>query len=140
MNRIVLGIVAIALAGCASTVQPQAYSHTTTAPPSEVYDCTNGMLNQSGFTLSSASKESGFLKAERKISGIGRVIMVGASLFDVVTASVYADPTTKQTTLRITADSVNEREGLFAAGHRTSSHPREELVTQVNAILAKCAK
>jgi hypothetical protein len=135
-----MALVFVALVSCASTVQPEAYTHTTKASQSEVFDCTNGMLNQAGFTLDSASKESGFLKAERKVSGIGRVLMVGASLFDVVTASVYSDPTTKQTTLRITADSVNEREGLFAAGHRTSSHPRQELVEEVSRVLSTCAK
>lgn len=141
MNRYVtLAFAGLVIAGCASSVQPRSFQKPTSKSLSEVYACAMGHLNVAGYTVVDANKDAGFIRAEKKTSGVGRVVMVGKNLFDQMTVSVFEDPSSKQTTLRVTAATMSEQAYGWGAGSRNITDPAPKLESDANAILAACAE
>lgn len=140
LNKLFTTVALVLLAaGCASTVQPTAYSHATTKSSGDVFDCVAGMVNSLGYNVQNASKDAGFIKAEKKTNGVGTVLMGGYNVFDAMTASVFKDPQNNSTTLRISAQSDKERAMGWGAGSRAVTEPSAALKSDAQKIVAICA-
>ena len=135
-----VALAVVVLTGCASSVQPRSFSRPTPKSASDVYACAMGHLNVAGYTIIDANKEAGFIKAEKKTSGVGRVLMTGQNLFDQMTISVFEDPSNHQTTLRATAATMTERSMGWGAGSRNITDPAPQLETDANALLKACTE
>lgn len=133
-------ILAVFALNCASSVQPRSFSQPTTRAASDVYSCAMGHLNVAGYTIMDANKEAGFIKAEKKTSGVGRVVMTGQNLFDQMTVAVFEDPSSRKTTLRVTAATMSERAMGWGAGSRNVTDPAPQLEIDANSLLAACTK
>jgi hypothetical protein len=125
--------------GCASTVQPVAYSHSTSKAPGEVFDCLSGMVNSLGYNIQNASKDAGFIKAEKKTNGLGTVLLANYNVFDAMTASIFKDPASNSTTLRLSAQSYKEHAMGWGAGSRAITEPSATLKSDAQKIVATCA-
>lgn len=132
-------LIVFTFVGCASTVQPMSYSHATGRAPAEVFDCVSGMVNSLSYNVQNASKDAGFLKAEKKTSGLGTVFAGGYNVFDVMNASVFKDPASGATTLRISAQSDKERAMGWGAGSRSVTEPSANLKADAQKIVSTCA-
>ncbi|HEV7920009.1 MAG TPA: hypothetical protein VGR02_04375 [Thermoanaerobaculia bacterium] len=97
------------------------------------------MVNSLGYNMQNASKEAGFIKAEKKTNGLGTVIMAGYNVFDAMTASIFKDPSTGSTTLRISAQSDKERAMGWGAGSRAVTEPSVALKADAQKIVSTCA-
>ncbi len=129
----------VLLMGCASTVQPMSYSHATTKPAPELFDCIAGVINSMGYNIQNASKDAGFIKAEKKTNGLGTLLMGGYNVFDALTASIFKDPSNGNTTLRVSAQSDKERARGFGSGARAITEPSLTLKTDAQKIVTTCA-
>jgi hypothetical protein len=116
-----------------------AYSQATSKSSGDVFDCVAGMVNSLGYNVQNASKDAGFIKAEKKTSGLGTVIMAGYNVFDAMTASVFKDPAKNTTTLRVSAQSDKERAMGWGAGSRSITEPSAALKADAQKIVATCA-
>jgi hypothetical protein len=139
LKTVITALSIIALAGCASTVQPTSYSHSTSKTSAEVFECVAGMVNSLGYNVENASKDAGFIKAEKKTNGLGTVLLAGYNVFDAMTATVYKDPASGTMTLRISAQSDKERAAGWGRGSRAITEPSLTLKTDAQKILSSCA-
>jgi hypothetical protein len=126
--------------GCASAVQPRSFSRPVTVQGADVFGCALGHLNAQGYTVLDANKEAGFIRAEKKTSGLGRALMVGQNLFDQMTISIFQDPATRQTTLRVTAATMSERAMGWGAGSRNVTDPSPALEADAHRVLDACSQ
>jgi len=134
---------ALVLAGC-ETYQPQSYSEITVKPRTETIDCAIGYVNTLGYTVTDVSRDSGFVRGEKKTSGgaevTAAVFGAGFNKYDQITVSVFTDPTTGKGQIRTTATTLDERVNVFSHGNRTPNQPSESAVRDSKAILRVCGK
>jgi hypothetical protein len=129
-------------------------SYTTALPggtaPASAFDCANREINGLGYVVVNASKETGFIRAERKITGAGeaakntaRAVTAVATLgivggvipeqkYDGLTATVVPDGAGNQT-LRVTAARLTEKKG-----QRKSGGPTAQGQADAQSIIGAC--
>jgi hypothetical protein len=117
---------------------PVSATATTTRSVQEVFDCAVTRLNALDFTLQQVDRQSGLIVAQKKTRR-GPTIISGVRTADKITAAIFPDATTKQTTLRLTATTVFEEVTVTgAAGGRDENEPSEDLKAQAATILRAC--
>ncbi len=105
---------ALALSGCSTA--PLSY-HGVAPPGRETaYDCAVAELNIMGYTIEDGNRDSGFVRGRKQTSGLGTQIFVGESHHEVLTATVYDDPRTGETTLRVVASRVSDEDTSSLGG------------------------
>jgi hypothetical protein len=95
-------------------------------------------LNILGYTVEGGDRETGFVRARKQTSGLGTALLTGKNYHDVLTAAVFEDPTSGQTTLRITAARAEENAiGMFGGNERGIA-PSDAGKADANALLREC--
>ena len=92
--------------------------------------CATQQLVSLGYTIAAGDGEIGFVRGERLRPGIER-FFVGRELRDVLTATVFADPATGASSLRVTA---------ALRSHDNAGSPSNTGSADANSILATCAE
>ncbi len=93
-------ILALTCLGCGTVSAPMSASGVTPRSAAEVFDCTVARLNGFDFTVQQADRASGLIVAQKKTKGAPTFIS-GVLTSDKITASIFPDDATKQTTLRL---------------------------------------
>ena len=104
----------LAMSACSSAP----VSYYGVAPPGRetAYQCAVAQLNIMGYTIEDGNNDAGFVRGRKQTSGLGTQIFTGNTYHDVLTASVFDNPATGETNLRVVATRIAEQDtGLFAA-------------------------
>lgn len=122
------------LTGCAT--DPSSYSHTVTTSPDVTFTCASGMVNSLGYTVTDATKDSGLIHAERRATGAVTQALFGGVEYDKLTVSIFKDPQSGASVLRIVP------EGESEMGGRRSPHfgPSEAAIADAKKIIETCGK
>lgn len=141
MNRQNLGkssaLLAVALAGCATA--PLSYVSTTPQPQATAFACAVRKINSLGYTVTNASKDAGFISAEKQTSGLGTTLLTGKKYQSAITVAVF-DGDQGRTQLRVTAGQGEENAVGFGrgAGSKTTGKPSAQGIADAKAILSAC--
>lgn len=88
------------------------------APPGRetAYQCAVAQLNIMGYTIEDGNSDAGFVRGRKQTSGLGTQIFTGNTYHDLLTASVFDNPSTGETNLRVVASRIAEQDvGLVGA-------------------------
>lgn len=101
MKKLIV-FLAIATAACRSSAP---VSFQGVAPPGRetAYQCAAAQLNIMGYNIEDGNADAGFVRARKQTSGIGTQILTGNTYHDVLTATVFDNPATGETNLRVVA-------------------------------------
>lgn len=120
--------------GCVS-VAPASFTTESDSSTSDLFECAKGRVNALGFTVVDASLDTGFLRAERNITE-ARNLLAGRRYYDWVSLSVYLDPVSGRSVLRVTAESQEQR----GAGNREGLGTSPRLKVVAKEIVDGCAQ
>ena len=123
-------LVPVVLSACGSRA-PMDFSGPAPAPVTATFDCVNREINQMGYTVTTAERDSGLLRAERRNQAdIGSRIMGGKDTFDEITVSIIRG---EPNTMRITASS-----STVEARERIPGDPSRQAQRDARQLLATC--
>ena len=111
--RRVVPLLPLLLAGCATAP----VSFQGVAPPGleTAYRCAVAQLNLMDYTIEDGNLEAGFVRGRRQTSGVVQELFTGAAHHDVLTASVFDNPATGNTHIRVVASRIADHDiGLLA--------------------------
>ena len=129
---------AIMLLLSACVTSPISFSGTVPPERPDSYTCAVQQLNLLGYTLEDANREAAFARGRKQTSGLGTVLLTGKNYHDVLTVSAFTNPTTNESTLRVTAARMEEQAlGLFG-GQQRGIAPSDSGKADANAVLAQC--
>lgn len=132
---VMLGFVLFCTA-CATA--PVSYHGSLGAGPQDAYSCAMQQLNMLGYTVEDADRDAGFIRGRKQTSGLGTVLFTGKNYHDVLTVAVFQDPSTKESTLRVTAAQVQEQAlGLFG-GNEQGMAPSDSGKGDATNLLSRC--
>ena len=85
---------------------------TTPKPMPDVYACAFRVVNELGYVVSGASRDAGFIAADKRHTGFVQAIL-GLTGSDRLTMAIFDDAATGGRKLRVTAETINvsQREG-----------------------------
>lgn len=126
----------IGLMGCATA--PISYQGLVPPGAPDSFTCAVQQLNVLGYTMEDADRDAGFGRARKQRTGAGTAILTGSNYHDVITFSVFEDPSTGTKTLRVTAAQVAETAFGFGAGNETGVAPSEVGKNDATRILDNC--
>lgn len=133
--------VSLALAGCSAAP----ISFQGVAPPGRqtAYDCAVAQLNILDYTIEDGNSDAGFVRGRRQNSGLGTQILTGSTFHDVLTASVFDNPVSGETNLRVVVTQIADHDsGGFFSGEPEEGEdviePSESGIADARALLANC--
>lgn len=108
MKRVAGIPVAIVLASCSTAP----VSFQGVAPPGleTAYRCAVAQLNLMDYTIEDGNLEAGFVRGRRQTSGVVEELFTGAAQHDILTASVFDNPATGSTHIRVVASRVADHD------------------------------
>ena len=142
----------IVLAGCAVTllvgcVLPGPISFRGVIPaevtPDELFDCAYAQLNLMDYNLVDVDRDSRFARAQRQVTDadwterLSRVLSAEMHNYDVITVTVFVNPSTNQAELRAVADS--RVEGLEGSEDTEAAGPSELAVADARSLISACS-
>lgn len=126
----------ISAAGCSTA--PVSYSGIVPPGEHDLYACAVQQLNLLDYVIEGGARDTGFVRGRKQTSGLGTAIFTGKNYHDVLTASVFENPTTGETTLRVTAARAEENAiGIFG-GNQKGIAPSDSGKADANELLASC--
>ncbi len=117
------------------------------APPGRetAYQCAVAQLNIMDYTIEDGNSDAGFVRARRQTSGLGTRILTGDTYHDLLTATVFDNPATGETNLRVVASRIAEDDvGIFEAMNDEGDEgedviaPSDSGKADARALLANC--
>ncbi|WP_419937197.1 hypothetical protein [Candidatus Palauibacter sp.] len=113
-TRRVVPFLVLLLAGCSTAP----VSFQGVAPPGleTAYRCAVAQLNLMDYTIEDGNLEAGFVRGRRQTSGAVQELFTGAAEHDVLTASVFDNPATGNTHIRVVASRVADHDIGFVSG------------------------
>jgi len=127
------------VSACA-TSQPYSESRSVSSP-NDAYTCAAGMVNSLDYTVLDANKEAGFIKTEhRNTTSTSHVVMWGSSAADRLTITVFQNPTTSKSELRVVGKTVRIQELGIRAGSVSNTTSSDAVIADAKKILNQCAK
>jgi hypothetical protein len=128
------------LSACAlSPAGPPALSALAPAGAEAAFDCAMRELNERNFTVTSADRASGFLRAERDGSSFGGLFFGGYRHLDLVTVAVYHEEGGRAI-LRVTPEGAEVHERGADAGARRATRPSDNGIAAADGIQANCGE
>lgn len=117
---------AAAMSACSSAP----ISYYGVAPPGRetAYQCAVAQLNIMGYTIEDGNADAGFVRGRKQTSGLGTQILTGNTYHDVLTASVFDNPATDETNLRVVATRVAEQDADLLAGLSDEPERGEDVI------------
>lgn len=134
-----LALVAVLCAMACGTYDAATSMGEAKAPAPEAFGCAIATLNSLGYTITDASKDAGFIKAERKRSG-GQAFLTGHTDTDRISVSVFEDPTSKKPMMRISGETIASQEMGRTAGSVVSQQTTADVKGHVQQLLSACGK
>jgi len=100
-------------------------SYLGVAPPGKetAYDCAVAQLNIMGYTVEDGNKDTGFARGRKQTSGLGTQLFTGNTHHDVLTTSVFDNPATGETNLRVTVTRIADKDA--SVGWTANEGPEE---------------
>lgn len=127
-------ILAVAAMAAASTgcIMGVPMSMHTTAPlgPDQTLACATHQLKSLGYTIAAGDSRIGFVRGEKYLPTVERWLLPGTAERHVLTATVFDDPATGESSLQVTAGVRNQDD---------HGSPTEAGSSHANVILAACA-
>lgn len=114
MNRIAPVVATILLAGCSTA--PVSFQGVAPSGLDTAYRCAVAQLNLMDYTIEDGNLEAGFVRGHRQTSGIVEELFTGAAQLDVLTASVFDNPATGNTHIRVVASRIADHDIGLVAG------------------------
>lgn len=117
MNKgtlIAVPLLSALLAGCSTA--PASFQGV--APPGleTAYRCAVAQLNLMDYNIEDGNLEAGFVRGRRQTSGAVQELFTGAAHHDILTATVFDNPATGNTHIRVVASRVADHDIGPAAG------------------------
>ncbi len=135
--RIVAVLTAVLLAaGCAA--KSRSFNSPTPATSGASYDCVLRKLNELGYTVTSASRESRLITARKEFHKSATQAFTRQSYFDRLIISI-ADADSSTRTVQITATGSVENAHLLTGTTSRAKAPSDMGQTDASAILTACA-
>jgi len=140
----VAGALCVAAAGCATA--PVSYMGATAPGKESAYECVVAQLNFMNYTIEAGDAGLGFVRARKQTSGLATEILTGASYHDVMTVSVFDDPSTGTTNIRAETTRLADKDsdllgGLVEDGvqeGRSQLAPSESGKREARSVLSRC--
>lgn len=100
------------------------------APPGREtgYQCAVAQLNIMGYTIEDGNSDAGFVRGRKQTSGLGTQIFTGNTYHDLLTASVFDNPSTGETNLRVVASRIAEQDADLLAGLNDEPEQGEDII------------
>jgi hypothetical protein len=97
-------------------------------------------VNELGYTVANANKESGLIKAQKESSGVIDEAITGTHNFRVLSITIFEEADSENTQMRITASQREEGilSGAFGGGEESGNAPDEETEKAAKQILETC--
>jgi len=136
-------VLALLAAACSSAP----LSYVGVAPPGRdtAYQCAVAQLNIMGYTIEDGNSDAGFVRGRKQTSGLGTQIFTGNTYHDLLTASVFDNPSTGETNLRVVASRVAEQDADLLAGLNDEPEQGEDIIapsdsgkSDAQALLSNC--
>ena len=107
-------VLAALVAGCATAP----VSFQGVAPPGleTAYRCAVAQLNLMDYNIEDGNMEAGFVRGRKQTSGVVEELFLGAAYQDVLTATVFDNPATGNTHIRVVAARVADHDIGVVAG------------------------
>ena len=123
---------------CACSTAPISFSGVVPPGTTDSYACLVQQLNLLEYTIESGNRETGFVRGRKQTSGLGTAIFLGKNYHDVLTATVFQNPNTGVTTLRVVAARVEESSFTLFGGNERGIKPSDSGQADANEVLAQC--
>ena len=113
---------AVLAVGCSSAAP---VNYLGVAPPGRetAYECAVAQLNIMGYTVEDGNKGTGFVRGRKQTSGLGTQLFTGNTHHDVLTASVFDNPATSETNLKVTVTRIADKDA--SVGWTANEGPEE---------------
>ena len=143
MNKFTVFAALLTVAGCSSAP----VSFYGVAPPGRetAYQCAVAQLNILGYTIEDGNSDTGFVRGRKQTSGLGTQIFTGNTYHDLLTASVFDNPSTGETNLRVVASRIAEQDADLFAGLNEAPEQGEDVIApsdsgkeDAQALLSNC--
>jgi hypothetical protein len=102
------------------------------------FNCAVREVNERDFVVVDASRDSGFLRAERDRTGLTDALLGDVRVLDQLTVSLYRDAS-ERTVMRVTAERIDVPTAGASAGTRIARPGTAEGRAAAAAILEACA-
>lgn len=136
-NQSIFVLVAISIAGCASTA-PKSFSTAAPGSKDQAFDCVMREFNQMNYTIRNSDRGSGFITAETHTSGAASEFWTGKKTNDQLTAAIFSSGSPESWSIRITAASSSERTMGWGSASESSEVASEEGIADAKAVLSSC--
>lgn len=139
------GVALLALSAVACSSAPLSYYGV--APPGRetAYQCAVAQLNIMGYTIEDGSEDVGFIRGRKQTSGLSAQIFTGNTYHDVLTATAFDNPATDETTLRVVATRIADKDAALGFGIGDGAEQGEGVLapsdsgkSDAQALLANC--
>lgn len=130
-------LLVVLLIGCQTT--PVSYFSTTPQPIPDAYSCALRKVNELGYTVTNTNREAGFITADKQTSGVFTKAFTGAEYHDVITVSIFDDPSAGGRKIRVTSGSSNRQSSLLGTSSENIA-PSDKGQKDANALLSACAE
>ena len=133
----------ILLASCSSGA-PLSFAGITPRPLPDGFTCAVQQLNGLGYTVDDANKDAGFVRGTKDTTQGASRLLSGNSYKDLLTVSVFEDPTSHETRIRATAARLKKTGigllsgNVFSSGKEQGIDPSEEGTSDANVLLKAC--
>lgn len=140
----VAGALCVSAAGCATA--PVSYMGVTAPGKESAYECVIAQLNFMNYTIEAGDAGLGFVRARKQTSGLATEILTGASYHDVMTVSVFDDPSTGTTNIRAETTRLADKDSDLLGGlvedsnqeGRSQLAPSESGKAEARSVLSRC--
>lgn len=121
--------------GCISTA-PASFSAVTPEPIESAYACALRRVNELGYTVTSTTKEAGFITADKQTSGAGTMFLSGEAFKDQLTVSIFGADSARR--IRVSTAQRSEKSTGFSNATKAFA-PSERGKRDAQAVLSSCA-
>lgn len=141
--RLVSLTVSVVVVGCGG--HPQSYMSPIEMGHNDAYSCTMQFLNESGYTVKNADKESGIVQARQESSGLVEEAFTGERTWQVISVSIFegASEESNEAEQRMNVTAAQASQGVFADALGTGSieeggTPSDETKKDAKNLIEEC--
>lgn len=146
MSRIAVptlsALVAVAVVGCGG--HPQSYMSPVDLSQSDAYSCAMEFVNEQGYTVQNADKESGIIQARRESSGLVAEALSGERTWQVLSISIFEGSSKgDEPAQRMNVTAAKATQGVLANAFGTGSieeggTPTDETKQDAQNLIEEC--
>lgn len=136
LKTVTLAASVLLLSACATA--PITMSRQAPDAPGDLFTCAMQQLAGMGYTVGDVDRDSGFIRAVKQTSGLGRNLFLGEKLSSAMTIAIFPSTVEGQSSMRVTVGQVVEDTWGWGQGTETMRKPSDDGEIEAFDLIQAC--